>query len=261
GAHEEAGTVPSVAAAALVVYPPDKQPYRYAVSGAPVNIGRAGSAGNDIIVDSDGQMSKRHARIELDADGRFTIYDLGSTNGVRVNGRRIDNRTLNDGDEILLGATRLLFQCVQAEPLRVAHAEEEPALQNGRSGGSYGGAAARHSRQADGSSSPPARMLRSRMARVIIMDGSDDIDDYLLASETSIGRAVTNDIVLPDRSVATRHLRIVHDGDGYLMENLAGEMESTGLNGAVLPPGATGRLKDGDRIQIGRLTMRFAEKE
>ena len=50
-------------------------------------IGRSPRSGNDLTIESDGQISKRHARIELDAEGRFTLYDLDSTNGTKVNGQ------------------------------------------------------------------------------------------------------------------------------------------------------------------------------
>ncbi len=83
------------------------------------------------------------------------------------------------------------------------------------------------------------------------------MDDFLLASETLIGRGVTNDIVLPDRSISTRHARIIHDADGYALENLAETAGATTLNGAPVPPGQPAPLKDGDRIGLGNLTLRF----
>jgi hypothetical protein len=111
GDHDmEEGTVPSVSSAALIVYAPDRPPHRFAIARGAISIGRSPRVGNDLVIESDGQLSKRHARIEMDADGRFTLYDLGSTNGTKVNGRRVDNRTLHDNDEITLGATRITFQ-------------------------------------------------------------------------------------------------------------------------------------------------------
>jgi pSer/pThr/pTyr-binding forkhead associated (FHA) protein len=38
------------------------------------------------------------------------LVDLGSTNGTRVNGVRITERELRDGDELLFGNTRLVFE-------------------------------------------------------------------------------------------------------------------------------------------------------
>lgn len=75
-------------------------------------------------------ISRRHARIAIREDGA-TIADLGSRNGVRINGRGIDGETeLKDGDRVRLGTQELLFSVVKrkdrpARPtgyMRVCHA-------------------------------------------------------------------------------------------------------------------------------------------
>ena len=265
---EESGTVPSIAAATLVVYAPDRAPFRYAIARGSVNIGRSAKIGNDMVIESDGQISKRHARIELDPDGRFTLYDLESTNGVKVNGRRVDNRTLNDGDEIVVGTTRITF--LKPESSAVAyHAMEGSvdSLENRgmapvRAPGAFGGAVAELNRQQEsGSSSPPSRVLRNLHSRLILIDGTQRVDDFLLASETSIGRGVTNDIVLPDRSVATRHARLLHDGTAYTVENVANSGANALLNGLLLPFGKPMPLKHGDILTLGNLTLRFEDED
>ena len=99
----------AVESAALTIYAPDQPSLNYSLSEAAIVIGRSTRAGNDIVLETDLLCSKRHAAIERDRDGRYTLYDLGSTNGSKVNGERVDNRTLCDGDEILVGQTRILF--------------------------------------------------------------------------------------------------------------------------------------------------------
>jgi hypothetical protein len=57
-------------------------------------------------------VSRRHAQIDIEAEAA-TILDLGSRNGVRVNGRRIAEPTrLRDGDRIRLGTQELVFYAV-----------------------------------------------------------------------------------------------------------------------------------------------------
>ncbi len=252
----EEGTVPSVASAALIVYAPDRPPHRFAIARGAISIGRSPRVGNDLVIESDGQLSKRHARIEMDAEGRFTLYDLGSTNGTKVNGRRVDNRILHDNDEITLGATRITFQ----QQGRTEILDREPVLTGSANGtrpqGTYGGAAAMRSDDGMGSSSPPSRLLRPHTARLIIMEGEQDVDEVMLGSETLIGRGVTNDVVLPDRSIATRHARLLNDGDGYTLECLS-DSALTALNGIRLPAHKTAALKDGDHIGLGDLVLRF----
>src|SRR4029453_10837498 len=43
------------------------------------------------------------------ADGGFLLRDLQSLNGTFIRGDRVTERPLEDGDEITMGSTRLLF--------------------------------------------------------------------------------------------------------------------------------------------------------
>src|ERR1700759_1831701 len=55
-------------------------------------------------------VSKEHAQIIRQPDGRFLFRDLGSLNGSFLRGARIAEQVLVDGDEITLGSTTLTFQ-------------------------------------------------------------------------------------------------------------------------------------------------------
>jgi pSer/pThr/pTyr-binding forkhead associated (FHA) protein len=61
------------------------------------------------VVVSDPNVSRRHAELRLGDDG-WSVADLGSTNGVRVNGRRVDQSALRPGDRITIGVTELTFE-------------------------------------------------------------------------------------------------------------------------------------------------------
>jgi adenylate cyclase len=54
-------------------------------------------------------VSKEHLHI-TQVNGQFVLRDLGSLNGTFVNGERVSERVLNNGDEITVGSTRILFQ-------------------------------------------------------------------------------------------------------------------------------------------------------
>ena len=69
-------------------------------------IGRSG--GCDIVVD-DPNVSRRHAEIRRLGEG-FSLVDLGSTNGTEVNGQRVGETSLMNGDVIGVGTTRLTFE-------------------------------------------------------------------------------------------------------------------------------------------------------
>jgi hypothetical protein len=80
---------------------------RVAVDPAGAVIGRSTDA--DIVIAMH-EVSRRHAQITPDRDG-WTLTDLGSTNGVRLNGRPVGVPTrLADGDVIELGAVELIFE-------------------------------------------------------------------------------------------------------------------------------------------------------
>lgn len=66
-------------------------------------IGRGSEA--DLAV-AEPTISRAHAVLERDGDA-FRLEDLGSTNGTRVNGRRLVRARLRDGDEIELGRLQL----------------------------------------------------------------------------------------------------------------------------------------------------------
>lgn len=55
-------------------------------------------------------LSRRHARIDLLPDGAYALVDLGSENGTLVNGERVSEQRLADGDQLQLGTLRFLFR-------------------------------------------------------------------------------------------------------------------------------------------------------
>jgi hypothetical protein len=79
---------------------------RYVLVDHTVVVGRSPECDISIV---DSNVSRRHAEIQPRGDG-FVVVDLGSTNGTRVNGIRVSERELQDGDELAFGNTRMLFQ-------------------------------------------------------------------------------------------------------------------------------------------------------
>jgi hypothetical protein len=83
------------------------------VDGRQMAIGAGGavigrSRDCDIVL-GDANVSRRHAEIYPDGSG-WAVRDLGSTNGVRLNGRRLEGPAqLSPGDRLLLGTTELEF--------------------------------------------------------------------------------------------------------------------------------------------------------
>jgi len=57
-------------------------------------------------IEDDG-ISRKHAKVICD-EGRFSLMDLGSTNGTFLNGNRVDVSPLHDGDKIQIGSNTVL---------------------------------------------------------------------------------------------------------------------------------------------------------
>ena len=72
----------------------------------PLTIGRA--QGNSLQV-QDTLVSREHSRIEWRGEDLW-VLDLGSSNGTRVNGSRVDRKQLRLGDEVAVGSVRLILE-------------------------------------------------------------------------------------------------------------------------------------------------------
>ncbi len=92
--------------AQLVVYRNDKQELRVPVAESGASIGR--DAGNAVQLTSP-EVSKRHAFLHHTPQG-WSIRDLGSRNGLLVNGSRVQEAILRNGDQVLIGPYKLLFE-------------------------------------------------------------------------------------------------------------------------------------------------------
>lgn len=73
-----------------------------------ISVGR--SAGNDIVLSDDSQVSRVHAVLEKIA-GTWSVRDVSSRNGTFVNGSRVAGEArLGPGDELRIGRTRMILR-------------------------------------------------------------------------------------------------------------------------------------------------------
>jgi transcriptional regulator of acetoin/glycerol metabolism len=107
-----------VLAIALECSRPHALPARRGLAGvAEIEIGRGKDrsfrrTGGQLRIElPDPMMSQRHARLVRDGGG-WRIHDAGSKNGTRVNGRRIDEAALSDGDAVECGGTFFVLRRV-----------------------------------------------------------------------------------------------------------------------------------------------------
>jgi len=92
--------------ARLVMITPPAPGAEFALTQEKVRIGRA----EDLAVwINHRSISREHAEIQKEPDGGFRLIDLGSANGVRVNGEDVQNALLTAGDVLELGQVRFRF--------------------------------------------------------------------------------------------------------------------------------------------------------
>jgi hypothetical protein len=104
------------------------------------------------------------------------------------------------------------------------------------------------SRSEKSKTSPAAPRLRETSvpawaARLIVLD----------ASELTIGRSISNRIVLPEDPVSADHCRIEREGDTFRLIDL-GSTNKTWVNGQPVKDVV---LRDGDQIRVGQTKFVF----
>ena len=95
------------ARAVLVICNGGFEGMRHELSGDETIIGRNPTTDITLLDES---ISREHAIVALDeATGTYTLEDLQSTNGSKVNGKRVRSAELAHGDEIEIGHTNFKF--------------------------------------------------------------------------------------------------------------------------------------------------------
>jgi EAL domain-containing protein (putative c-di-GMP-specific phosphodiesterase class I) len=93
---------------------PGKEPERIELSRLPFTLGRNESCDYQIL---SSRVSREHAELVREA-GVLIIRDLKSTNGTIVNGQRIDEHRLVDGDLVVIADVQLSYRSNRAESVR-----------------------------------------------------------------------------------------------------------------------------------------------
>ncbi len=83
---------------------------RYVLDGPTATMGRSKECE---CVLPDPNISRKHAQLRRNSSGDWQVVDLGSTNGIKVNGRRVDSSRLSPGDEVTIGTTTFTFDIEQ----------------------------------------------------------------------------------------------------------------------------------------------------
>jgi pSer/pThr/pTyr-binding forkhead associated (FHA) protein len=240
--EDEPGTiigVPAEVLASLVVRGTDghlREVYPIGPTGA--RIGRSRKSGNDIVL-NDGMVSKLHAILQYDAvTERFSVRDEGSTNGTQLNGAMLvpgERRPLSAGDQLRMGETVLTFRPIN-EPSR---------------GSSPRGPA---SSPSIGSAVSPAPLA--------LVSASGAV--YSIASDMTVGRAITCDLALNGDGIGSQHARLFRQassgGEERLYVEDFGTPGSTYVNGERIPVRFAVALYENDELKLGSVALRVVRR-
>lgn len=236
----------------------------------------------------DGTVSRRHAKIILEA-GSITIVDLGSTNGTKVDGNRIDPNQptlLPVGATVSFGNAKLTFSMPGALPgvsesqrasadvtLAVPVESPPPAVPGQTPAGLLESAVEEPTLAETPAEEAAKEETRPQVPGRILTPPPDDqielpiarlkplVDNRrtvtLFLGKTSIGRRTGNTVVVEnDPYISGRHAEIICDSTGcYLVD--VGSTNGTLVNGTKLEPGVRQLLLDGDEITMGQSTYLF----
>jgi pSer/pThr/pTyr-binding forkhead associated (FHA) protein len=233
-AHGEMGTVPhhhGAISATLTVVGTDGAGQVVSLGTDGLSAGRSKNVGNDLVIEGDPMVSKKHLRIAFEG-GRFLAYDEHSTNGTTVEGTPLTpghGWPLADGDELQVGQTRLLFSTDSDPKTAPAPRRETPP----------------HAAMPHPSDAPGGTIFR-----LVAQNG----ERYTLASEMLIGRALTDDILVTGEGVSAQHARITVRGNHVYIEDLD-TPGGTFVNDARLTPGDAAALRAGDQVTVGSVAL------
>lgn len=178
----------------------------------------------DIVLPS-ASVSRQHARIFID-NGRCYVEDLGSSNGVIVDGQRVINqRDLGTASQLRVGDFYLYLEYKRPERGR-QNVLQTLFISDKNEG--------------------------SKLVR--INDAFAGEEFSLSEIENTIGRTDDNFILLSDASVSRYHAKIVRDGDSYRVSDL-GSSNGTKVNRKTVKTERT--LNHGDRVHFGNLEFVF----
>jgi pSer/pThr/pTyr-binding forkhead associated (FHA) protein len=186
-------------------------------------IGRLESC--EVVLNS-ASVSRRHARIFVHA-GRCYIEDMGSANGVIVDGQKVvGRRDLGTASQIRIGDFYLFLEF------------QRPGVDAGQ------------------------RVLQTLFIprgddhhKLVRINDTFAGEEFVLSEvENSIGRTDENFILLSDPSISRMHGKILREGDRYTVLDL-GSSNGSSVNGKPLTTPVV--LKVGDRVKFGNVEFVF----
>lgn len=218
----------------------------YEINSLAVAVGRAEDM--DIVIDNV-SVSRKQAAIRLGKNGRWTVEDLGSSNGTFLNGERLmDAQALTRGDEISFGKFSLFFDRNIHEPISdTSVTRKNPA----------GSATDTYYLDANDVERLQRSAAQKRRAHLHWEAKGKQDTFYMDRAESTavvIGRSELCDVRVPVGP--KHHLIVMRIRTRYEVRNLSG-WHRMWVNGEAREQAM---LKTGDVIEVGRLRITFFDE-
>ena len=188
-------------------------------------IGR--DAANDFVID-DPYASSRHGLIKVDG-ATVTVFDLGSAGGVKVNENVLTGRTVNPGNTISVGDTRM-------QVLQVDSPDQFASVVN--------------------ADETMVDLKNKKTVALVAIAGPDAGKSYMISEgDNVIGRNPACQVALSDKAVSRKHALIRFEGSKLTAFNLGGstttEVDGMKLDGL--------NVSNGDLLTIGKTELTFVQ--
>lgn len=235
--------------------------------GTELTVGRDESC--DIVLRARG-VSSQHCRLVLKGSD-WHVEDLGSRNGIRIDGRRCESGCLEPNSVLWIGGQRFEFES-EAAPSSTTATEDDLAMSmlDASWDATNNGATASVARNDNGHQPVPTRESSRRRTGRSPDKGKKKPKRYLgkltpagggeliplLCEELFVGRHPRNDIVLKFPSVSAQHCRFDFR-DGYWYVQDLGSSNGIRVNGERVSDSI---LLPGDTLRIAKLQFEISYK-
>lgn len=225
----------------LIIQAPNGDIREVPLAKAGVTLGRDDSA--DVRVD-DKKVSRRHATFKL-IDGLPWVEDLGSANGIRLNGKKVDKRArVTTEDEVKVGSYQVRIKDVGGEGTGSAIDEPEDL---------------EASRPPTGTAQVRPRVIEKGPAKkpedlpiLIGLEAPVKGRSFpLRLGESIVGRLEECDVPILDGSVSRQHARLVYSKDRVTVTDL-GSANGVFVNNVRVD---MAELAEGDVLKIGSVSF------
>jgi len=248
-----------------------------------ITIGR--QEGNTIRL-TERNVSRHHARLLRQA-GQVLVEDLGSYNGIRVNGERIQGQAaVNDGDLIQIGDYDLAIQGEQAatpsgphDTLRraalaepeteadapivadasdiesMAYEKTNPSARKDEGAGRHHSTAVIHASQVSGAPRQVVDLDPEEAPRLFVLNTTYGGREFAcIRTELRVGRTDDNDIAIDHRSLSRTHAKVVRENNGEWRVLDLQSANGLKVNGETYSQVS---LRSGDVIELGHVKFKF----